>query len=348
MKFLVGQDAPGCRHATSWTSVDIPGQLWVRSPKGNPTPKFSAHAARRRHRMPDPPVARVNHDVLALHRSPEGRARLAAAGTTPIRVDVLSTPALVRALQGQRADAVICEITALKKTPMSHKDMTATNILRTKGTANLIAAAHQLGARRFLTQSMVFGYGYGDWGGRVLTEADQFGPPGHGRFEEHLAAMRTNEEQVLRADGLDGIALRYGLVYGPGPASDTLIEGLRRRKLPIVRNSGVLPWVYVDDAAAATVAALEQATPGAAYNITDDEPVSLATLMIVMARAIGAPRPRAVPGWLLDGAARRAAVTGGLRVSSTRAKTELSWTLQAPTYREGISLLARHYTQAAA
>ena len=103
--------------------------------------------------------------------------------------------------------------------------------------------------------------------------------------------MRSNEEQVLRADGLDGIALRYGLVYGPGPASDTLVEGLRRHKLPIVRSSGVLPWVYVDDAAAATVAALEQATPGAAYNITDDEPVSLATLMIVMARAIGAPRP---------------------------------------------------------
>jgi len=292
----------------------------------------------------------AGHDVLALYRSPEGRARLAAAGTTPIRVDVLSTPALVRALQGQRADAVISEITALKKTPMSHKDMTATNILRTKGTANLIAAAHQLGARRFLTQSMVFGYGYGDWGGRVLTEADQFGPPGHGRFEEHLAAMRSNEEQVLRADGLDGIALRYGLVYGPGPASDTLIEGLRRRKLPIVRNSGVLPWVYVDDAAAAaTVAALEQATPGAAYNIADDEPVSLATLMIVMARAIGAPRPRAVPGWLLATAPlARAAVTGGLRVSSTRAKTELRWTLQAPTYREGISLLACHYTQAAA
>jgi nucleoside-diphosphate-sugar epimerase len=291
----------------------------------------------------------AGHDVLALHRSPEGRARLAAAGTTPIRVDVLSTPALVRALQGQRADAVICEITALKKTPMSHKDMTATNILRTKGTANLIAAAHQLGARRFLTQSMVFGYGYGDWGGRVLTEADQFGPPGYGRFEEHLAAMRSNEEQVLRADGLDGIAMRYGLVYGPGPASDTLIEGLRRRKLPIVRNSGVLPWVYVDDAAAATVAALEQATPGTAYNITDDEPVSLATLMIVMARAIGAPRPRAVPGWLLATAPiARAAVTGGLRVSSTRAKTELGWTLQAPTYREGISLLARHYAQAAA
>src|SRR5260370_69480 len=162
----------------------------------------------------------AGHDVLALHRSPEGRARLAAAGANPIRVDVLSTPALIRALQGQRADAVICEITALKKTPMSHKDMTATNILRTKGTAN-----------------------------------------------------------------------------------------------------------PVDAAAAATVAALEQATPGAAYNIADDGPVSLATLMIVMARAIGAPRPRAVPGWLLATAPiARAAVTGGLRVSSTRAKTELGWT----------------------
>jgi hypothetical protein len=126
---------------------------------------------------------------------------------------VLSTPALVRALQGQRADAVICEITALKKTPMSHKDMTATNILRTKGTANLIAA-HQLGARRFLTQSMVFGYGYGDWGGRVLLGGDvghpqravgceqrrEAGAVAHHRRVGELAAQRLDLDPVR--DGL--------------------------------------------------------------------------------------------------------------------------------------------------
>ena len=87
--------------------------------------------------------------------------------------------------------------------------MAATNRLRTEGTANLLAAARQLGARRFITQSMVFGYGFGEWACRVPTEAGPFAPPGNGRFEAHLAALRANEEQVLGAKGVDGIALGY-------------------------------------------------------------------------------------------------------------------------------------------
>ncbi len=80
--------------------------------------------------------------------------------------------------------------------------MAATNRLQTEGTANLLAAAAQLGARRFITQSMVLGYGFGDWAGRVLTEADPFAPPSNGRFEAYLAALRANEEQVLAAPGV--------------------------------------------------------------------------------------------------------------------------------------------------
>jgi nucleoside-diphosphate-sugar epimerase len=290
----------------------------------------------------------AGHEVIAIHKSPGGRDRLAAVGAAPVQVDVLDRAGLLSALDGQHADAVISELTALKKTPMSHRDMAATNRLRTEGTANLIAAARQLGAHRFLTQSMVLGYGYGDWGGRVLTEADPFAPPGHGRFEEHLAAMRANEHQVFTADGLDGIALRYGFFYGPGPASDAVIDGLRKRKLPVVRGAGVQPWVYVDDAVAATAAALERGEPGAAYNITDNEPASLATVLTALAQAIGAPGPRAVPGWLLAAAPyAKALVAGGLRVSNAKAVAEIGWTIQAPTYREGISLLSRYLAQAA-
>lgn len=294
----------------------------------------------------------AGHDVIAIHKSPDSRDRLAAAGTAPVQVDVLDRASLLSALGGQQADAVISEVTALKKTPMTHKDMAATNGLRTKGTANLIAAARQLGARRFLTQSIVLGYGYGDWDGRLLTEADPFGPPGRGRFEEHLAAMRSNEQQVFTADGLDGIALRYGLLYGPGPASDGMIAGLRKRRIPVVPGSGVQPWVYVGDAAAATVAALERGRPGAAYNITDNEPASFATVLTALAQAIGAPRPRAVPSWLLSAAPyAKAVITGGLRVSNAKAVAELGWRLEAPTYREGISLLEatspRRHEQAA-
>lgn len=183
----------------------------------------------------------------------------------------------------------------------------------------------------------------------MLTEADQFGLPGNGRFEEHLAAMRSNERQVLGAAGLDGIALRYGLFYGPGAAGDALVDALRRRRLPVIRHGDVLPWVYIDDAASATVAALERGLAGCAYNIVDDEPVTVAVLMNAMAQAVGAPRPRVVPRWLLAAMPYALAfVTGGLRVSNTRAVSELGWTLEAPSYRDGIRLLARHYPMATA
>lgn len=289
------------------------------------------------------------HEVVAIHRRAEGRNRLLAAGTTPIRVDVLDRSALSTALDGQRCDAVVSQLTAMKKAPMTHKDMAPTNRLRIEGTANLLAAADEVGARRFVTQSMVFGYGYGDFAGRVLTEDDTFAPPGVGRFEEALAAMRSGEEQVFGASHVEGVALRYGLFYGPGAAGDSLVDGLRRRRLPVIRNGGVQPWVYIDDAATATVAALERGAPGSAYNVADDEPVSFSDLMTAMAAALGAPKPRVVPSWLLTATPyAKAMMTGGLRVSAAKAKRELGWEPSMPTYRDGVAELTARYRAKAA
>ena len=291
----------------------------------------------------------AGHEVTGIHRSAQGWAVLLAAGAVPIRVDVLDRSALLRALDGHRCEAVIAQLTALKKAPTGHKDMAATNRLRTEGTANLLAAAKQIGASRFVTQSMVFGYGYGDFHGRVLTESDRFGPPGHGRFEEHLAGMRSNEEQVLQATHVEGVALRYGLLYGPDAAGDGLVEGLRRRRVPVIRRGGVQPWLYIDDAATATVAALDKGAAGTAYNVADDEPVSFSELMTAMAAALGAPEPRVVPPWLFAATPyAKAVLTGGLRVSNARAKRELGWAPQAPTYRDGVAAIADHYRKAAA
>jgi nucleoside-diphosphate-sugar epimerase len=285
----------------------------------------------------------AGHEVIAIHRAPEGAQRLRAAGAVPVQADVLDPRGLGKALGGQEADAVIAELTALKKTPLWHGDLALTNKLRSKGTTNLLAIAPLLGARRFITQSMVLGYGYGDWGGRVLSEADPFAPPGNGRFEEHLAALRGCEK-VLGATALEGIALRYGLFYGPGAASDVLVSALRRRRLPVSRASGVLPWVFIDDAATATVAALENGKGGTAYNIADDEPVSMSVMLTATAEAVGAPRPLTVPSWLLAATPyARAVVTGGLRVSTAKAKAGLGWTPRVPTYRDGMRLLAAHY-----
>lgn len=288
-------------------------------------------------------LRKAGHEVIALHRSAESRARLAGTGAVLVRADVLDRDALAQALGGQRVDAAIAELTALKKIPLRHAGMAATNRLRTEGTANLLAAARRLGALRFLTASMVFGYGFGDGGGRVLTEAGPFAPPGHGRLEAHLAALRANEQQVLAADGIDGIALRYGQFYGPG-ASDTLVAALRRRRVPVTCSGGPLPWVYIDDAAAATVAALLLGERGTAYNIADDQPVSRTAMLTAMAHAVGAPPPPAVPRRLLAAAPfAQAIATSSLRVSSAKAKAELGWTPQVPTYRDGLPLMARHY-----
>lgn len=288
----------------------------------------------------------ARHEVTGIHRAAEGGRRLAAAGASPIRVDVLDRAALFRTLEGQTFDAVIAELTSLRKPPLRHRDMAVTNRLRTEGTANLAALAERCRARRFLTQSMVFGYGYRDFGERVLTESDPFGEPGRGRFSPHLAALRANEEQVLGANAVEGIALRYGAFYGPGPAGDTLVAALRRRRLPGFRPAGVLPWVYIDDAAAATVAALERGRPATAYNVVDDEPVSMPELVTAVAAAIGAPRPWSLPAWTLAAMPYlQAMIRGGLRVANAQAKSQLGWTPASATYREGVARMARHYLE---
>jgi nucleoside-diphosphate-sugar epimerase len=286
----------------------------------------------------------AGHEVIAIHRAPSGHDRLLAAGAVPVQADVLDGTRLAQALAGMSADAVISELTSLKKAPLRHSDMTGTNQLRVAGTANLLAAAHQVGARRFITQSIVLGYGFGDWGGRVLTEADPFAPPGRGQFEEHLAALRACESAVLGTAGIEGIALRYGFFYGPGPGCDALVTALRRRQVTLTLASGVLPWVYIEDAAAATLAALEHGSPGSAYNIADDEPVSTSALYTAIAEAVGAPRPLSIPGWLVTAAPyAKSLIAGGLRVSSDKAKAELGWKPQVPTYRTGMQLLASYY-----
>lgn len=284
------------------------------------------------------------HEVTAIHRGASGHDRLQAEGATPVRADVLDRATLLEKLAGHRCDAVISQLTALKKPPTRHADMAATNRLRTEGTANLLAVAEQARAERFVTQSMFFGYGYGDFGDRLLTEHDQFAPTGHGGFEQALSAMRSDERQVFGASEMQGIALRYGLFYGPEAAGDALVRALHKRRLPVISRGGVLPLIHVDDAAHATVLALERGAAGAAYNIADDEPVSFSDFVTALAAAIGAPRPMSVPSWLLTATPYlKAMMVGGMRVSSARARDELGWRPKFPSYREGISSMAEHY-----
>ncbi len=283
------------------------------------------------------------HEVLGLSRTPGNRERLRALGAEPVIADAMDRDGLLAAVRGLKVDAVVHELTALKKIPMRHRDMAITDALREQGTANLLAAARAVGARRFVTQSFFAGYGFYDHGAHLLTEDDVFAPPMHDAFEPHLAAMRSAEQQTFAADGIEGIVLRYGAFYGPGAGTEEMVNLLRGRRFPIPRDGGgTISCVYIEDAATATVAALEKGRAGQAYNVVDDQPVNWRDFLGALATAFGAPPPLSAPRWTLRVAPfAYTFLTSTLRVSNAKAKRELGWTPSAPTYREGIARAAQ-------
>ncbi len=280
------------------------------------------------------------HDVIGTTRTANGAARLAASGVHPVVTDAMDRDQLLKALDGLGADAVIHELTALRKPPARHSGMTQTNRLRTVGTENLLAAAQQLGASRFVTQSIVFGYGYADHRDQILGETAPFGRVDNRKSDPHVKAMHVNEHLVRQAAGVDGIALRYGIFYGGDRAVTDL---LKARKLPIPATvNHPLPWIHIEDAAAATVAALEHGHAGAAYNIVDDDTVSWGQMFTDMAEAVGAPHPRALPSWVIRTAAPYVAsmiLDTSMRVANGLAKSELGWAPQYPTHADGLEAM---------
>jgi nucleoside-diphosphate-sugar epimerase len=228
------------------------------------------------------PIARQliahDHEVLGLIRSHAGAGGLAALGARAVVADVLDRDGLLRAVDGLSADAVIHELTALRKPPLRHSGMTQTDRLRTEGSTNLLAAAEVLGAKRFVTQSIILGYGYSDHGDQLLTEEAPFGIPAGNKSDPHVAAMRSAERQAFTAP--EGIALRYGLLYG-GDAEQ--MRALLARRALLVTRGGLLGWVHHEDAARATVAGLEHGQAGEAYNIVDDRPASWQEVFTSMA-----------------------------------------------------------------
>src|SRR5436305_9651545 len=155
----------------------------------------------------------AGHEVVGISRSQTNAERLREAGADAVVADVMDRESLLAAVREVRADAVMHQLTALGTTKV-RQAIQGTNNLRTTGTAHLLAAARVVGAHRFLTQSIVLGYGYRDHGPHVITEEDPFAEPVSGRFADAVAAMRSTEEQVFSAEEMEGIALRYGAFYG--------------------------------------------------------------------------------------------------------------------------------------
>jgi 2-alkyl-3-oxoalkanoate reductase len=285
-----------------------------------------------------PQLLEQGHEVVGTSRSPDKADRLRAVGAEAVVLDVLDAEAVRSAVAAARPDAIVHEATALAGvTDVKHFDrgFEQTNRLRTEGTDALLAAARETGVRRFVAQSYA-GWPYARDNGAVKTEDDPLDPTPVPAMRETLAAIRYLEKAVVDARGL---ALRYGGLYGS--PDDAQLELVRKRQLPIVGDGdGIWSFVHLDDAAAATVIALERGEPGV-YNVVDDDPAPVREWLPALAEAIGAKPPRHVPrvlARLLAGESGVALMTEIRGASNAKAKRELGWTPRYPSWREGFRL----------
>ena len=275
------------------------------------------------------------HEVIGSFRSLGNAERLRARGAEPVELDLLDPPAVRRAVLEAEPDAIVHEATALANLDdFKHFDRTfaQTNRLRTEGTDALLAAAREAGVSRFVAQSFA-SYRHAREGGPVKTEDDPLDPNPVPAMRESVAAMAHLDQAVTDAGG---IALRYGLFYGA--ANDGLVEPVRKRQFPIIGDGeGVSSFIHLDDAAAATVLALEYERPGI-YNIVDDEPAPLREWLPVLAEVLGAKPPRRFPRWLarlLAGEAVAMMGTEARGASNAKAKRELGWEPRYSSWRQG-------------
>jgi 2-alkyl-3-oxoalkanoate reductase len=291
-----------------------------------------------------------DYDVIGLTRSAAKRTLLEGFGARAVIVDVLDTAALEQVLRQTTPTAVIHLLTAFPRAgPLRPSQLTATNHLRVTGTANLVRASMAAGVRRIVGESFTFVYGFGDLGATAKTEADAFQAQQAQPWRQAAVdALRSLEHQLLAAQhqgAIEAIVLRYGVLYGSDvPTTQAILRALRWRVLPRVRGvDGLTSFIHIADATSATLAALEHGRPGAIYNIVDDEPASMENLVGDAARAIGGPRPFAIPfRWLEVVAPVLAALWASrLPISNVQAKRELGWLPQFPSYREGLSQIVK-------
>jgi nucleoside-diphosphate-sugar epimerase len=274
------------------------------------------------------------HEVIGMTRSEERAQALRAAGAEAAIADALDADAVRAAVEAAHPDVVVNELTDLDRplNPRRYAEwLEGTNRLRSQGTRNLVQAAAAAGVPKVISQSVAFFYTFEPG---TKTEDDPIAGSEAGAAAVALAEL---EEQTLDAGG---IVLRYGFFYGPGTAYDhgsQQIEQIKKRQMPVVGGgAGCFPFIHVEDAAAATVDAVERGKPGI-YNVVDDEPAAARDWIPYVADLIGARKPYRVPAFIARIAAGQlAAMATDLQpVSNAKAKRELGWQPRYASWREG-------------
>jgi 2-alkyl-3-oxoalkanoate reductase len=300
-----------------------------------------------------PQLVARGHEVVGMTRTASKQDGLRELGARPVVADALDPDAVAQAVASAEPEVIVHELTALSgklsvrfiRHPERSDASIMTNRLRTEGTDHLLASGRTVGARRFVAQSIA-AFGFGQTGGPLQTEADPLDPDPPAAMRPGLEAIVHLERAVTTIGWGEGLALRYGAFYGPGTgfslAPDAQMTGpIRKRRFPLIGDGGgVWSFVHIEDAAAATVAAVEHGPPGI-YNIVDDEPAPVREWLPVLARALGAKPPRRVPRWLarLAGGEMATVMMTDVRAaaSNEKAKCELGWQPRFASWRLGFA-----------
>ncbi|ADB30761.1 NAD-dependent epimerase/dehydratase [Kribbella flavida DSM 17836] len=283
-----------------------------------------------------PQLVARGHQVTATTTTAGKLGLLEQLGAEGVVMDGLDAASVGEAVAAARPDTIVNQMTALSTTHAGKPTLrnadrffARTNRLRSEGVDHLLAAADATGVAHVVSQghASMNGIRTGGW---VKTEQDPLEviPGTH--------AMHHLEQAVV---GAGGAVLRYGGFYGPG-ANDDQLELVRKRLFPLVgTGTGFFSWVHVDDAASATVLAVEQKVTGV-FNIVDDEPAPVSAWLPYLAECAGAKPPRRLPAWLarlLAGEMVVGMMTEGRAFSNAKAKRELGWELRYPSWRQGFA-----------
>jgi nucleoside-diphosphate-sugar epimerase len=299
-----------------------------------------------------PRLVAQRHEVVGMTRSASKQDLVWSLGAHPVVADALDPDAVAQAVASAEPEVIVHELTALSG-KMSARDMrhperspmaTMTNRLRTEATDHLLAAGRAVGTRRFVAQSFT-AFRWARTGGRVLTEAEPLDPNPPAALRAAMVGILHVERAVTSIEWAEGLVLRYGGFYGPGTAISRAPDApmaapIRKRLFPIIGGGGgVWSHVHIDDAAAATVAAVDHGQPGI-YNIVDDDPAPVREWLPLLASALDAKPPRRIPRWLGRLAAGETAtlmMTDSRGSSNAKAKRELGWQPRYSSWRLGFA-----------
>lgn len=289
-------------------------------------------------------LAAAGHVVTAMTRSPDRAAALREQGHEAVVADAFDAPAVRAAVLAARPEVVVHQLTALSAplNPRRYGEWIAgTNRLRREATPILVDAAREAGARRIVAQSISFISA--PRGPLVTSEADPAWTDAPGAVRGGVESALALERTVTEAGGIEGLALRYGYFYGPGtsygPGGDVVREVARRRFPLVGSGAGCFSFVHVEDAADATVLALDRGTTGV-YNVVDGEPAPMREWLPVLAAAAGARAPLRVPAWLgrlAAGPDMLSYATVQRGASNAKARAELGWSPAHPSWRTGFA-----------